>query len=391
MNLKDSAEPKNFTNTRSYRCPYLGVRSDVRTLSNRTDLLNYCHKALPIAPVALAYQASTCQLSNYNECPIFARSSRRSLPPQIIDQEWVNLTKATYLRQSLIILAIAGISIVGLILFSVIFQRFSRNVPSANLTDAQQAAVTPSSFSSTPTTTNQPTATLRPTLTRTATLDFGKTQTQQANQQTQNAIAGAARRTASAATKSAAQTVTAIAYATGCETDWSNRLLIQVSDPVFTPINTTPPKSVAYGSTLFLIKWGVTNISPDCQWTTVQLQTQQQNGVKILTLMSVDRKLPKIDEEFQMVNRDNLQVSQVESGQTVTIEIQIDGYELWENDGKIDKTYQLLVNGHNLVNGNLVASLDQWVIVLYSTSTPKTMPTSISAPPSQTPTVGLPR
>ena len=240
--------------------------------------------------------------------------------------------------------------------------------PTAEITLVRTAA---------PTETNTDTPTIAPTdtFTATATPTTTLTVTPEPFMLTQ---------TAAAILASTQQTPTQTATGSDlCETDWQNQLSVQVFDPEYSPKHLDPPLTIVYGTMPFLIRWQVQNTSKTCTWNAVKLQTPLGGQNKILTLMEADHVQPYINMEFALRDKVMNNLTQVKPGQTVVISIQIDGYALVDSGGKIDRTCDLIVNGHLLPAGTMKASLATWVIVqLPTTSTPTS--TSPSGGPPQT-------
>lgn len=64
------------------RCGSLGLQEDPQTALGFPSIWNYCHKARPASPVALAYQRDFCQTASHRQCPLLQENARRRLPPE---------------------------------------------------------------------------------------------------------------------------------------------------------------------------------------------------------------------------------------------------------------------------------------------------------------------
>ncbi len=165
--------------------------------------------------------------------------------------------------------------------------------------------------------------------------------------------------------------------------------------PEYSPKDSYPPSIVIYNSSPLLIKWPVVNTSSDCVWSTLQLLTVVDGQPKTLNMMPSNHSQPIINEEFAIWDTSNLPVSQVNPRQRVTISIQFNGLDLISSNGKIDRSFDMVVNGQLIVSAKLIARKNQWVMVILPTETPvitaiitAETPT-ISIIPTETPTVTL--
>jgi hypothetical protein len=152
--------------------------------------------------------------------------------------------------------------------------------------------------------------------------------------------------------------------------------------PEYSPKHFYPPSIIIYDSRPFLITWAVVNTSEDCTWATLQLLTEVDGQPKTLNIMPPGRKLPMIDEEFAMYDKDNLPVDHVNPRQRVTITVQIDGLDLVSSNGKIDRTFDMIIKEQIVEGGRLVAQQSQWVVLIMPSNTP-----TITPIPSVTPTI----
>ncbi len=64
------------------RCISLGLQEDPQTALGFPSIWNYCHKARPAAPVALAWQRNCCQVETYHQCPMLQENAGHRLPAE---------------------------------------------------------------------------------------------------------------------------------------------------------------------------------------------------------------------------------------------------------------------------------------------------------------------
>ncbi len=164
--------------------------------------------------------------------------------------------------------------------------------------------------------------------------------------------------------------------------DTSNNCTAMVLAPEYSPKHFYPPSIIVYDSRPFLVTWPVVNTSEDCVWSTLQLLSMVNGQLKTLNLMPPDHSLPAIDAEFAIWDKNDLPMSQVNPRQRVTISIQINGLDLVSSNGKIDRSFDLIVNGQLAAGGKLIAQQSQWVVVHLPSETP-----TITYTPSKTPTI----
>jgi LysM repeat protein len=164
-------EVNQLPTTPAFLCPFLAMLNDAETYSANISFKNYCHKALPAAPVSIDQQVHVCCTENYRNCVVYRAPQPRNFP-----REWVYSEPGTSIpgenfwqRRTWMY---AGIILTGLLLvifiylywFSGLFHQSNRKTalivdPSATM--AQEAMITATgSFSVTP----LPTLTHRPTL-----------------------------------------------------------------------------------------------------------------------------------------------------------------------------------------------------------------------------------
>jgi hypothetical protein len=106
-----------------FLCPYLGMRYDADTFSAEVVFPNFCHKAMPEAPVSLERQQLTCLSEEFKNCPVFIDSEPHSLPA-----EWINIDAFEEIKEARqqrffkLILIIATIVIVSMISILIIYR-----------------------------------------------------------------------------------------------------------------------------------------------------------------------------------------------------------------------------------------------------------------------------
>jgi hypothetical protein len=388
-NLPDPPEDEPLPISPKFLCPFLAVRFDTETYSAISDRPNYCHKAGPIAPVSIEHQVHVCTTEEYESCPVFFSPEKINLPRAWVNQDAVMVVKkATWQRMQRRLLAYLGISLVFLLVVGYIYRGWiSELFNPADQALAQNNPTTTLTLTLTPAPSLSLTSTRAPTHIHTYTPDAAATQTQEAFWQAQTATA-ASLLTPSLAATSAESTPSPSPNpnAGDCEVDWANALTVQIQDPTFWPKVSDPPAQIVYGSQAFLVKWRVTNTSSTCTWNFLQLMTTIANEPRLLTLMTANRDQPLIDQEFALRDDRNYLLNQLNPGQSATIVLQIDGMSLFRSQGMFDKTCELIVNGHLLPAGKLIASPNMWVIVVVSTPTFTPEPVL----PTRAPTVAIP-
>jgi hypothetical protein len=353
---------ENLPVTPEHLCPFLGTGYDAATYSTVSNRPNYCHKARPAAPVSIEQQFAVCTTDSFQVCPIYTAASPRRLPEEWVNRQFVEQNKGWFSRLRLWqVLALAGIILVIVILVVAATVSARHSATAANVATAKAAVSTSpvKKTTATPTLTHLPTR--RPSATPTLTASATSTPAQFSTVQ-RLTDAELAKQTQSAYISPGDQTQTALVNFEGCS--------LSVSEPEFSPIKRDPPTYVGYGVQPFLIKWQVTNTSQNCKWLLVHLQTTMNGETKVLVPMTPGQAQPAIDSQFSMRDGNFALTNQVAPGQTVTIAIQIDGMEIIQNNGKIERTLNLLINGHLIAAPKLTASIEQWVIVDLETGTP---------------------
>ncbi len=159
---------------------------------------------------------------------------------------------------------------------------------------------------------------------------------------------------------------------------------VTVIAPEYTPKHFYPPSIIVYDSRPFLITWTVINTSESCVWSSLQLRTVVDGEERSLVMMPSIRSQPLTDQEFVMRDKDDLPVTQVAPRQKVTITVQINGLDLVASNGKIDRSFDMIINGRTVDGGTLIAQQSQWVVLLLPSETP-----TITSTPSKTPTATL--
>ncbi len=372
MNTSGELISEDLPVSPAYLCPFLGKHYDPETYSAVLELPNYCHKANPIAPVTLEHQIFACTSVEYKNCPVFMDPRPRRLPP-----EWLNLA-AVPARSNLSwqrLLIYIGIGLVVLVAAVLIFTGKLPFFSTANLPVVQATNTPTLTLVPTDTATLTGTPTQRPTAVQTPSPDLMGTQTQDASMRTQTV---SAQSILTSSPLPGDQTQAALATANGCS--------VLVSGPEYLPPHTDPPLFIDYGSRPFLLKWHLTNTSQNCYWNEIQLLTTVANQPKLLVMMTINRDQPLVNVEFALRDQQNHLLNQVIPGQTVILVIQISGLELWNNGGRLDQSYDLLINGNLLPEGHMQAVLDRWVTVIMpsktstATLTPIVVVTQISTP-----------
>jgi hypothetical protein len=349
--------------TPQYLCPFLGTQFDAATYSATDSAPNYCHRANPAAAVNSSHQIFTCTAKGYCDCPVYTNHSRLPLPVEWASHNVIEQKQSQPSRlESWPLFALMGIIIVILVIWLIASQNRTPGQVISAIDTPTKAFVIPTVTSTvTDTATLTYTPTIQPSSTLTSTSTPDSTLTRQA-EPALTASAQSIQQTQTEANLPANQTQTALVSHEGCN--------LSVSEPTYLPVKRDPPTSFIYGRRPFLIKWQITNTSQSCKWLLVRLQVSTASGSKLLLPMSPEKDQPAIDQEYAMRDENYELVDQVFPGQTVTFVIQINGLEIIRNNGKIERTINLLINGHLISDPKLTANIDQWVIVLTSTSTP---------------------
>jgi len=87
MDKFNSDEVKQLPTIPAFLCPFLAMWDDAETYSANINFKNYCHKAMPVAPVSIDQQVDVCCSQNYRNCIVYKAPQPRSLPPEWIYSE----------------------------------------------------------------------------------------------------------------------------------------------------------------------------------------------------------------------------------------------------------------------------------------------------------------
>jgi len=111
-------EVNQLPTTPEFLCPFLAMLNDAETYSANIDFKNYCHKAMPVAPVSVDHQTHICCTEDYRNCIVYKATKPRNLPP-----EWCNVEtdEANSNRNRWGMWVYAGITLASLLLAIFIF------------------------------------------------------------------------------------------------------------------------------------------------------------------------------------------------------------------------------------------------------------------------------
>ncbi len=68
-------------------CPYLGLKTDPKTVLEFPSIGNHCHKAMPVAPVNAKHQEKYCLTAQHVECPVYKRPQIQRIPTRVTDAQ----------------------------------------------------------------------------------------------------------------------------------------------------------------------------------------------------------------------------------------------------------------------------------------------------------------
>ncbi len=68
-------------------CPYLGLKTDPKTVLEFPSIGNHCHKAKPVAPVNAKHQEKYCLSTQYVDCPVYKRTEIQRIPVRVADAQ----------------------------------------------------------------------------------------------------------------------------------------------------------------------------------------------------------------------------------------------------------------------------------------------------------------
>ncbi len=68
-------------------CPYLGLKTDPKTVLEFPSIGNHCHKASPVAPVNAKHQEKFCLTAQYINCPVYKRTAVQRIPTRVADAQ----------------------------------------------------------------------------------------------------------------------------------------------------------------------------------------------------------------------------------------------------------------------------------------------------------------
>ncbi len=95
-------------------CPYLGLKTDPKTVLEFPSIGNHCHKAMPVAPVNAKHQEKYCLTALYVECPVYKRAEIQRIPTRVADAQVIARRRRFLLTVVLmtVIFSVAAVAVV---------------------------------------------------------------------------------------------------------------------------------------------------------------------------------------------------------------------------------------------------------------------------------------
>jgi hypothetical protein len=145
-------------------CPYLGLKTDPKTVLEFPSIGNHCHKAMPVAPVNAKHQEKYCLTAQYVDCPVFRRAEIQRIPTRVTD------SRVLARRRRFLLTVVLMTVVFSVVAVAVVVLRQNPGLIVAPTTQAaglqEEPSATPSLL---PTDTPAPSATLEATQTQTQT------------------------------------------------------------------------------------------------------------------------------------------------------------------------------------------------------------------------------
>lgn len=140
---------------RNQFCPYLGLKTDPKTVLEFPSIGNHCHKAMPVAPVNAKHQEKFCLTAQYIDCPVYKRTELQRIPTRVADAQ-VIARRRRFLLTVVLMTVIFSVSAVAVVIL--------RQNPGLIVAPTTQAAGLQEAVSATPSLAATDTLTPLPTL-----------------------------------------------------------------------------------------------------------------------------------------------------------------------------------------------------------------------------------